>query len=138
MTKRIPEGTSILSALAADEIKLHLDALALKWSEERGEPITRSDVMRALLVEGVERNPVSEDLRQAAARGKRAAARAPRLSRARQILRVVDTSGEDTTSPRGVVRVQRPGSPALSSRAGARGTSRASESSCHSQAGQAA
>ena len=103
MTKRIPDGTSVLSVLTPDEVKAHLEALALQWSAERGEPITRSDVMRALLVEGIERNPVDAEHRAAAAKGRKPqrAVRGAGASRAHQILRVVDTSEEGTTSPRG-------------------------------------
>ena len=83
-----------------DTAQIHdLDCLALRWSEQYGREITRSDVVRALLVDGLERSDVTTDERARVARGEKPnIAKAP--PRALNVLRLA-TSEEGTTSPRG-------------------------------------
>lgn len=70
----------------ATQIK-DLDCLALRWSEETGQDVTRSDVIRALLVDGLERNDVTDTERARVARGdKPQIAKAP--SRTATVLRL--------------------------------------------------
>ena len=91
-----------------DTAQIHdLDCLALRWSEQYGREITRSDVVRALLVDGLERSDVTTDERARVARGEKPnIAKAP--PRALNVLRLA-TSEEGTTSPRGFHGDPRPG-----------------------------
>lgn len=65
----------------------HLDTLARKWSEESGQAVTRSDVVRALLKAGLDAHPVDEADRQ------RAKAAGPRRAPQTQTLQVLRLDG---------------------------------------------
>lgn len=68
----------------------HLDALALRWSEESGQAVTRSDVVRALLKAGLDAHPLDEaDRQRARATGPRRAPPAQNL----QVIRLRGTRG---------------------------------------------
>lgn len=88
-----------VSAKIDTDWEIALRALAIRWSEEMGEQVTRSDVMRALLADGLERNPVNDEERARAQRGEK-----PRPKKAepkpRMVLRLA-TSEDGRTSPRG-------------------------------------
>lgn len=92
MVALMAKTTKVLGCNAPIEWETRLTAIALAWSASRGEPVTKSDVMRALLAEGMDRHPVPEDLIARAAAGETPpkAAAPERPSRIRQVLRVVE------------------------------------------------
>ena len=89
----------IVSAKVDGQTAQDIDALALAWSERLGREVSRSEVVRTLLVRGVEGHPVTDDLRERVQAGERY--RAPARPSAPR-LRIVDLHEEDTTSPRGI------------------------------------
>ena len=65
----------VVSAAVKPEWEEHLNVLAARFSEELGREVTKSDVIRAFLRQGLEDNPVSDEerVRTKARRGSAAA-----------------------------------------------------------------